>query len=91
MKKVVTIALIQFISFLPSCGGDDLCERATDRLNECSDFTFEFCRAISDCGECEAEGRAYSKCIVEAETCADITTDCDTEGAEWATCIMDCY
>ena len=90
MKFLFAALLVISIFLLPSCG-DDLCERASDKLNECSGYTFELCRAISDCGECRTEGRAYAKCIVEADTCADITNDCDTEGAEWATCVMDCY
>ncbi len=89
------LALVVFVlclSVLPSCGGDDLCERASARLLECSGGDmFDICSAISACGECRTEGRAYAKCIVEADSCADITNGCDTEGAEWATCIMNCY
>ena len=85
------LAILICLFTLPSCG-DDLCERATDRLHECSGgYLYDLCSAISACGECKSEGSAYAKCIEEADTCADVTNGCDTEGREWAACISSCY
>jgi hypothetical protein len=94
MKLYLPIAFILCLLALPSCG-DDLCSRASDRMNGCSEGGYEdaLCWAFRACNECLSEGRAYARCIVDASSCDEIMNTCDDEVMEWSTCMntQGCY
>lgn len=87
MKLYIAIILCTFA--LWSCG-DDLCSRASDRMNECSsEGVYEdlICWSIRACYDCKAEGRAYAQCVVDADSCEEIANSCDDEIMEWSACM----
>lgn len=89
MKLYVPIALILCLLTLPSCG-DDLCNRASDKMNECSEQPMleDFlCWAIRACMDCRSEGRTYAKCVVEINSCAELENSCSAEIQEWYSCM----
>jgi hypothetical protein len=89
MKHFVPIVLTFCLFVLPSCG-DDLCSRASDKFNECSEYPMledALCWAIRQCHDCKTEIRAYSKCIVEISSCAEWDGACAAELQEWYSCM----
>jgi hypothetical protein len=86
--RLVCVCFLSLL-FLSSCGSDDLCLRATERVQECvlDGPAYDFCEMVSDCPECGGVVLDYAECVVEAEDCVEVANGCMTEASEWISCI----
>jgi hypothetical protein len=91
MKSLVILSCVYVLSvfLVPSCGGDDLCQQATERMDECvvGGAVYDFCELMNDCPDCIGELTEHAECVVEAEDCVEVANGCTYMTSEVIACV----